>query len=94
MQLMVTTPDGNVFPVDTPDDMCLEDFFAVCREESTFLKQLPPDANLEMFHNGKVNSERKSTLAQLGLKAGDLVMIRPAKSAAVRTTTENLISSE
>lgn len=79
MQLMVTTPDGSVFPVDVPQEMPLVDFFSFCRAESRFLSDLPASSNLEVFHDGKVYSNLQSTLLQVGLKDGELIMIRPCR---------------
>lgn len=69
MRLTITSED-NVFETNIGDDMELENFIAYCQAET----DLPADS-FHLLHNGRILSSMKSTVRQLGIVDGDMILI-------------------
>ena len=70
MQVTVTTLSGDVFPLEVPDDLELENFKAFCEAES----QIQASQMIIMF-NGRPLLEDKKSLKDYGIKNGDMVVM-------------------
>ena len=81
MQVTVTTLSGDVFPLEVPDDLELENFKAFCEAES----QIQANQMIILF-NGRPLLEDKKSLKDYGIKNGDMVVMekisRQPQSAA------------
>ncbi len=81
MQVTVTTLTGNVFSLDIPDDLELENFKAFCEAESGF-----PVKEIVILYEGKPLLDDKKPIREYGIKNGDMVVLervakRPAANA-------------
>lgn len=71
MKITITS-DDNVFETNIYGDMELENFIAYCQAET----DLPADS-FHLVHNGRILSSMKSTVSQLGIVDGDMILIAP-----------------
>lgn len=74
MKLTITSED-NVFETNIGGDMELENFIAYCQAET----DLPVDS-FHLVHNGRILNSMKSTVSQLGIVDGDMILIAPKQS--------------
>lgn len=83
MQITVTTLSGNVFSLEVPDDLELENFKAFCEAESGLACK-----DMVILYNGAPLTDDKKTLKDYGISNGDMVIMekvklnRPASGAA------------
>ena len=70
MQVTVTTLSGDVFPLEVPDDLELENFKAFCEAES----QIQASQMVILF-NGRPLLDDKKSLKDYGIKNGDMVIM-------------------
>ena len=70
MQVTVTTLSGDVFPLEVPDDLELENFKAFCEAES----QIQASQMIIIF-NGRPLLDDKKPLKDYGIKNGDMVVM-------------------
>ena len=74
MQITVTTLSGDVFPLEVPDDLELENFKAFCEAESGIASQ-----EMIILFNGKPLLDDKKTLKEYNVKNGDMVVMEKVR---------------
>jgi len=77
MQVTVTTLMGEVFSLEVPEDLELENFKAFCEAESSV-----PAKEMVIMFNGAVLKDDKKTLKEHGVKNGDMVVMEKLKKQA------------
>jgi len=84
MQVTVTTLSGDVFPLEVPDDLELENFKAFCEAES----QIQADQMIILF-NGRPLLDDKKSLKDFGIKNGDMVVMEKISRQPQATPVAN-----
>ena len=74
MQITVTTLSGDVFPLEVPDDLELENFKAFCEAESGIASQ-----EMIILFNGKPLLDDKKPMKEYGVKNGDMVVMEKVR---------------
>ena len=74
MQITVTTLSGDVFPLEVPEDLELENFKAFCEAESGIASQ-----EMIILFNGKPLLDDKKTLKEYNVKNGDMVVMEKVR---------------
>merc|ERR1711963_151089 len=77
MQVTVTTLRGDVFSLEVPEDLELENFKAFCEAESGV-----PSKEMVIMFNGAVLKEDKKPLKEHGVKNGDMVVMEKVRKQA------------
>lgn len=77
MQVTVTTLMGDVFSLEVPEDLELENFKAFCEAESGV-----PAKEMVIMFNGAVLKDDKKPLKEHGVKNGDMVVMEKVKKQA------------
>ncbi|XP_055629240.1 protein DDI1 homolog 2 [Toxorhynchites rutilus septentrionalis] len=77
MRVTVTTPADFSFPLEVSHDMELENFKALCEIECGF-----PATEIVISFNGHPLLDDKKTLAELGIRDGEVVMLQHISQAA------------
>lgn len=77
MRVTVTTPADYTFPLEVSHDMELENFKALCEMECGF-----PATEIIISLNGAPLLDDKKTLAELGIRDGEVVMLQHISQAA------------
>jgi DNA damage-inducible protein 1 len=74
MQVTVTTLSGDVFSIEVPDDLELENFKAFCEAESGVASK-----DMVILYNGKPLLDDKTSMKDYGVKNGDMVVMEKIK---------------
>ena len=77
MQVTVTTLMGDVFSLEVPEDLELENFKAFCEAESGV-----PAKEMVIMFNGAVLKDDKKPLKEHGVKNGDMIVMEKLKKQA------------
>ena len=77
MQVTVTTLMGDVFSLEVPEDLELENFKAFCEAESGV-----PAKEMVIMFNGAVLKDDKKPLKEYGVKNGDMIVMEKLKKQA------------
>ena len=77
MQVTVTTLMGDVFSLEVPEDLELENFKAFCEAESGVAAK-----EMVIMFNGAVLKDDKKPLKEHGVKNGDMVVMEKLKKQA------------
>lgn len=75
MKLTVTTFKDDLFTLEVPEDIEVENVKAYCEVESGI-----PASEITLLWNGNPLSENKWTIAQYGLKDGDMMFLQQPRN--------------
>lgn len=85
MQLVISTIDGNVYPVDVSEELPLNDLKALLSMETNI-----PQGSLILYHNMQELRERAggdNTLTSLGVQDKDIVVVADRQDVQAPPTT-------
>ena len=85
MQIVVSTVDGNVYPVDVSEELPLNDLKALLSMETNI-----PQGSLILYHNMQELKERpggENTLTSLGVQDKDIVVVANRQDVQAPPTT-------
>jgi DNA damage-inducible protein 1 len=73
MKIILTTLDGNIYPVEVSADIELVNLKALCELETKI-----PAERMKLFHEGKPLTDDNKTLAAFNVKEDDIIMVQPS----------------
>lgn len=71
MKLLLTTLDGNIYPVEVSDDIELINLKALCEQEVNI-----PSSEIALTHNGQPLADEHKTLASYEIKENDILVVQ------------------
>lgn len=77
MKITVTTHDDNLIVLDVSEDLELINFKALCEVETGI-----PSQETGLTHNGQLLVDDFSTMKNLGVREGDVIIIQRVTSSA------------
>lgn len=89
MRITISTESGEIYAIDFPSSLTVEDFKAYLEAETGI-----PVASQILIHNTKTLAEPKRTLDQAGLQDDDLVELRKVPQRAPAANSQNTQASQ
>ena len=71
MKIILTTLEGNLFPVEVSEDLEIVNLKALCEQETNIAL-----TEMSLSHNGRPLMEDSRTLASYDIKDNDIVMVQ------------------
>lgn len=71
MKLLLTTLDGNIYPVEVSEDIELINLKALCEQEVNI-----PSGEIAISHNGRPLADEHKTLASYEIKENDILVVQ------------------
>ena len=71
MKILLTTLDGNIFPVEVSADIEIINLKALCEQETRI-----PSTRMSLTHEGKTLSDNNKTLSGYNVKEDDILMVQ------------------
>lgn len=71
MKIILTTLEGNLFPVEVSEDLEIVNLKALCEQETNIALN-----EMSLSHNGRPLMEDSRTLASYDIKDNDIVMVQ------------------
>ncbi len=71
MKILLTTLEGNIYPVEVSSDIELINLKALCEQETHI-----PMSKMSLTHDGKPLSDDSRSLASYNIKDDDILMIQ------------------
>jgi DNA damage-inducible protein 1 len=75
MKLLLTTLDGNIFPVEVSADIELINLKALCEQETNI-----ESAKISLSHNGKILAGDSKPLSSFNVVENDILMVQQMAS--------------
>lgn len=82
MKITVTTHDDQLFALDVSEDLELINFKALCEMETRI-----PLQQIMLTHNGQLLVDNYSTMKNLGVSDGDVIIIQRVTSGASESSS-------
>ena len=71
MQILLTTLDGSIFPIEVSVDLEIMNLKALCEQETNI-----PMNEMSLSHNGQLLSDDLKTLNGYSIKENDIIMVQ------------------
>lgn len=71
MKIILTTLEGNIYPVEVSEDLELINLKALCEQEVNI-----PAGEISLSHNGRPLNEDSKTLANYSIKENDILVVQ------------------
>lgn len=71
MKILLTTLEGNFYPVEVSPDLELINLKALCEQETNI-----PSSQMSLSHNGRPLSDDNKTLDNYSVKENDILMVQ------------------
>lgn len=71
MKLTITNAEGDIFTLEVPGDIEIENLKAYCEVESGI-----PSSEIDLLYNGALLNESKKTAEQYGLSDGEMLFLQ------------------
>jgi DNA damage-inducible protein 1 len=71
MQILLTTLEGAIFPIEVSPELEVINLKALCEQETNI-----PLSEMSLSHNGKLLSQDSQTLGGYSIKENDIIMVQ------------------
>ena len=75
MKIVLTTLDGNIYPIEVSEELELINLKALCEQEVNI-----PAAEISLSHNGQPLTDDYKTLAGYSIKENDILVVQKMMS--------------